>query len=363
MQDASSGEDESTKPSTSKLAVFHAKTSMVRLLGEDGRMSAGETSPLDVDATCALYKEMVRVRALDLRFVELQRADEIPYYASAIGEEGATTAPVVAMSADDAFFPGPREALASLARGVTVTELVHHVMGSARSTTKGRVLPTHLSSRAHNVVSVSGVAGAQLPHATGFGWAARSKKAPRVALAVVSGGAFVTGDFHNALNFAGVTKANVVFVCRIDRETSLQAISATETVAEKAEAYGLPSVRVDGRDALAVFREVSKALELARKGEGATLVEIVTARAMPADDGTITLPEAACPLVLLERHLTGLGRSPEAIRAEAEAEVETAFRLALAEARRVGPPSRASLFEDVYAEVPLHLRAQAEGLR
>ena len=363
MRDASSGEAESSKPTTTKSSESNANGVLLRVLADDGRLLEAEKSPLDVPQTRALYRELVRARALDLRFVELQRAGEIPFYPSALGEEGATVAPVFALAPEDAFFPGPREALASSARGVTVRELVHHVLGSARSSTKGRVLPTHLSARAHSVVSVSGVAGAALPHATGFGWAARMKKSTKVALAVVSGGAFVTGDFHNAVNFAGVSKANVVFLCRLDRDTALGAISATETVAEKAVAYGVPHSRVDGRDALAVWREVRRAISCARAGEGTTLVEVVTARAVPSEDGTITMPEVACPIALLERHLVGLGEPMDALRPAIESELAVEYDLALAEARKAGPPSRRTLFEDVYAEIPLHLRAQAEALR
>ena len=372
MRDASLGEAENPKPPMASPTESRSNLKMARVLAEDGRVLEGEASPLDLAKTRALYTELVRTRALDLRFVELHRAGVLPSYESVLGEEGAIVAPVLALAADDAVFPGPREALAAVARGVSIEALVHHFLGTARSTTKGHAFSTHLSARAHGVVSVSGVAGAQLPHATGFGWAAKMKKAPRVALAVVSGGAFVTGDFHNALNFAGVSKANVVFVCRLDRGTTLGEISATETVAEKAEAYGLPYARVDGRDALAVWRELSRALEIARSFGGATLVEVVTARTLPSEDGTVTLPEASCPLGLLERHLAVLAAeggdaAPEtagaALRAKVEAEVETAFRHALAEAERAGPPSRQSMFEDVFAEIPRHLRAQAEALR
>jgi len=362
MQDPSAGEHESAGAGASNPSESLVDLTPARVLGDDGRVFEGAVAPTPAEVL-ALYTDMVRVRALDLHFLELQRVGSIPYYASAVGEEGATVASVRALAEGDTFFPGPREALASLARGLSVAAIVHHVVASARSTTKGRVLPTHLSARSHGVVSVSGIAGAQLPHATGFGWAARMKKAPRVALGIVSGGAFVTGDFHNALNFAGVTRANVVFVCRVDRTVELGRVSATETVAEKAEAYGLPYTRVDGRDALAVLMTVRSALAKARAGEGATVVEVVTARAVSGDDGAITLPEAACPVALLERHLTSTGADPVSLRASIEAALESELRAALADAERVGPPPRSSLVDDVYAEAPPHLRAQAEALR
>lgn len=363
MQDPPVGERASGAAGAANATDLHRISPPFRVLGDDGKALDAGRHHESREEILALYRALVRVRAVDLRFLELQRAGTIPFYASAIGEEGATVAPVLALEQDDAFFPGPREAVASLARGLSIGALAHQVLGSARSATKGRVLPTHLASRAHGVVSVSGIAGAQLPHATGFGWAARMKKAARVALGVVSGGAFVTGDFHNALNFAGVSKANVVFVCRVDRTLELARVSSTETVAEKAEAYGLPFARVDGRDALAVLSVVRDALAKARGGQGATLVEVVTARAVPSEDGAITLPEAACPIALLERHLAAFEPELESLRARVESETAAELDAAIAEAERAGPPPRASLVEDVYAEAPPHLRAQAEALR
>lgn len=332
---------------------------LARLLADDGSPLPGAT--IDSSSAVALYTQLVTVRALDLRFVELQRKGQVPYYASAVGEEGATCAPVFALRKDDAFFPAPREALAAFVSGVPVGDLVHQVLGSARSTTKGRVLPNQLSARAYGVVTVGGVPGASLPHAAGWGWAAKMRKEPRVALAMVSDNAFSTGDFHNGVNFAGVSKANVVFVCRVDRTTPLAAQTAAETLAEKGEAYGVPAVRVDGRDALAVHEHVSRAVEAARSGKGPTLVEVVTARALPSEDGAVTLPEGACPVALLERHLARGGVSVESLRARIEADVDTAFAVAVAEAEKAGLPTRSSLFDDVYAKLPAHLLSQRDS--
>jgi pyruvate dehydrogenase E1 component alpha subunit len=331
-----------------------------RVLADDGTLAPACVSPLDLAGTRALYVALVRARALDLRFVDLQRKGEIPFHASAIGREGGIVGAAFSMAEGDALFPSPRELMASATRGVSVAALVHQAMGTAASTTKGKSPPTQVSARAHGVVSVSGIAGAQLPHATGFGWAARMRGSTKVALGMVSGGAFVTGDFHNALNFAGVSKANVVFVVVVE---GLRGLSATDTVAEKAEAYGLPSVRVDGNDVLCVVREVSAAIARARRGEGATLVEVATASPEATEDGVITLSETACPVALMERHLAHLVPDVAAIRATAEREVDAEVRAAVEEAKRVGAPPRESLVEDVFANVPSHLRAQLEALR
>jgi pyruvate dehydrogenase E1 component alpha subunit len=331
-----------------------------RVLADDGTLAPSCTSPLDLAGTQALYTALVRARALDLRFVDLQRRGDIPFHASAIGREGGIVGAAFAMEEGDALFPSPRELMASATRGVPVASLVHQAMGTSASVTKGKSPPTQVSGRAHGVVSVSGIAGAQLPHATGFGWAARMRGDTKVALGMVSGGAFVTGDFHNALNFAGVSKANVVFVVVVE---GLRGLSATATVAEKAEAYGLPSIRVDGNDVLCVVREVSAAIARARRGEGATLVEVVTASPEATEDGIITLSETSCPVALLERHIAHLGANVAELRASAERAIDAEVRAAVDDAKRAGPPPLASLVEDVFAHVPSHLRAQLEALR
>ncbi|HQY64929.1 MAG: hypothetical protein IPF92_01820 [Myxococcales bacterium] len=316
--------------------------------------------PIDEGAAVGLFRHMVRARQLDLRFIALQRAGDIPFYASSVGEEGATCAPPFALDLGDAYFPGPRSALGSLARAVTLAELVHQVFGTARSATRGRGLPHHVSSRENGVVSVGGVPGASLVHASGWGWAARMRGDRRACLAVVCGAAFASGGFHNALNFAGVGRANVVFACVVDSAT-LSSHTGCETVAEKGQAYGVPASRVDGRDALAVHAAITRALARARDGGGPSLVEIVSARAKPSEDGSIALPADDCPVLLLERYLERSGVDVAALRAPLEAELEEAFRLAVAEAKASASPGRASLFEDVYAEVPAHLLSQRDA--
>ncbi len=356
MQDGTPDEGGQTSPAPVGLEALAAP--LERALEDDGRLADG--SAAEPTLALELYKHLVSARGLDLRFIALQRSGDIPFYTSALGEEAATCAPALALELGDAFFPGPRSALASMVRGVSIVEVVQQVFGTARSTTKGRGLPNHVSSREQGVVSVGGVPGGSLTHASGWGWAARLRNDRRVALSVVCGPAFITGDFHNAVNFAGVTRANVVFVCSVARG-ALAAQTASATVAEKGEAYGVPARRVDGRDALAVHRAVRAALAAARDGAGPSLIELVVARAKPGDDGSITLDVAECPLLLLERHLEQLGIDVAPLRAQLEADLDESFRLAVSEAKSSGPPGRISLFEDVFAEVPAHLLSQRDA--
>lgn len=347
-----------TSETTASAGGVPSATPLERVLSPEGEVLDG--GPVDVATAVGLFRHLVTARLLDLRFIALQRSGDIPFYASSLGEEGATSAPPFALDLGDAYFPGPRSALGSLVRGVSLSELVHQVFGTARSATRGRGLPHHVSSRENGVVSVGGVPGASLTHASGWGWAARMRGDRRACLAVVCGAAFASGGFHNALNFAGVGRANVVFACVVDGET-LSSQTGSETVAEKGQAYGVPACRVDGRDALAVHAAITRSLASARDGGGPTLVEIVSPRAKPAEDGSIALPADDCPVLLLERCLGRSGVDVAALRAPLEAELDEAFRLAVAEARSSAAPGRASLFEDVYAEVPRHLLSQRDA--
>ncbi len=297
---------------------------------------------------------MVTLRLVDLRLLELWRSEEIPAYTSAAGEEGALAAPAMALDPGDAFFPGPREALASLVRGLPLEAFVQQVLGTARSGSRGRTMPGQIASREHRIGSVSGVAGAHLPHAVGFAWAGRKER--RVTLAAVGDGASSKGDFHNALNFAGVMKAPVIFLCRNDESVPLARETAASGLAEKGEAYGVPASRVDGRDALAVYAAVSEAASRARAGGGPSLIEVLTVHALPEAGKD----RASCPIAQLEGYLERGGVDARRERADAEEAADRAFRSALAEARASGAPPRASMFEDVYGDIPPHLLSQRD---
>lgn len=356
MQDGTAA---SSETSASAHPPGEPSAALERILSPEGEVLGD--AQVDLSVARELYRHLVTARQLDLRFLALQRSGDIPFFSSSLGEEGATCAPAFALELGDAYFPGPRSPLGALVRGVSLSELVHQVFGTARSATRGRGLPQHVSSRENGVVSVGSVPGASLIHAAGWGWAARMRGDRRVALAVASGAAFASGGFHNALNFAGVMRANVVFACVVDPE-GLAAQTSTETVAEKGQAYGVPAARVDGHDALAVHAAIVRALAVARDGGGPTLIEIVSPRAQPSDDGAITLAASDCPVLLLERFLTGRGVDVPAIRAPLEAALDTAFQAAVAEAKESDPPGRPSLFEDVYAGVPTHLLLQRDAV-
>jgi pyruvate dehydrogenase E1 component alpha subunit/2-oxoisovalerate dehydrogenase E1 component alpha subunit len=203
----------------------------------------------------------------------------------------------------------------------------------------------------------------------------RAKKTGAIAVAFCGDGATSQADFHAAMNFAGVWRAPCVLVCQnnhwsISVPTEKQ--TASRTIAVKARAYGMPGVRVDGNDLLAVYKVMSEATDRARSGAGPTFVEAVTYRMgahSTSDDPTRYRTQAEVeewarkdPLDRLRRHLVRLGLVGDESDAALEKELAAEIAAAIAEVEQLPPPARASLMEDVYAELPWHLREQLESL-
>jgi pyruvate dehydrogenase E1 component alpha subunit/2-oxoisovalerate dehydrogenase E1 component alpha subunit len=237
-------------------------------------------------------------------------------------------------------------------------------------------MPSHQSGRAVNQVSWSSCIGPQLPQAVGAAWAMRAKKTGAIAIGFCGDGATSQGDFHAAMNFAGVWQAPCVLVCQnnhwsISVPTEKQ--TASRTIAVKARAYGMPGVRVDGNDVLAMMRVLGEACARARAGGGPTFIEALTYRMgahSTSDDPSryrsqdeVDAWARKDPLDRLRNHLVHLGLVSDAGDAAMEAELGREIAAAIDEVEAMPPPDRASLLEDVYAELPWHLREQQEALR
>ena len=322
-----------------------------------------------------LYREMVRLRTLDERMMTLQRQGRVGFYGACTGQEAATLASAIALEPGDWIFPALREAGAMLMRGFPLVPYLCQVFGNEGDVTKGRQMPSHMAAKSVNQVSWGSCIGTQLPQAVGAAMAAKIKGDPTVIAAYLGDGATSEGDFHVALNFAGVFKSPVVFICQnnhwaISVPTAKQ--TAAESIAIKAQAYGFPGVKVDGNDALAVYAAVKTAVDRARSGGGPTLVECDTYRIgahSSSDDPTRYRDEREVeawrkrdPIEHLKAHLIGAGlldaTRDEALRAELLSEVNAA----IAEAEKKPDPPREGLFDDVYSSMPWSLREQREEL-
>ncbi|HZN94749.1 MAG TPA: thiamine pyrophosphate-dependent enzyme, partial [Myxococcales bacterium] len=231
---------------------------------------------MTADQLLEVYRMMSLVRVLDERMMTLQRQGRIGFYGAASGQEAACIGSVYALRKTDWIFPALREGAAMLFRGFPLVPYLSQVFGNSGDVTKGRQMPSHQAARSVNQVSWSSCIGTQLPHAVGAAWAAKLQRQDTVVMAFLGDGATSSSDFHSAMNFAGVFKVPVVFVCQnnhwsISVPTHQQ--TASESIAVKARAYGFPGLKIDGNDVEEVYGTAREAVERARAGEGPTLIE------------------------------------------------------------------------------------------
>src|SRR5437016_5277364 len=334
-----------------------------------------ETPPIPREVLLRLYREMVRLRTLDERMMTLQRQGRVGFYGACTGQEAATLASAIALEPLDWIFPALREAAAMLLRGFPLVPYLCQVFGNSGDETKGRQMPSHMASRRVNQVSWSSCIGTQLPQAVGAAMAARIRGDRTVVAAYMGDGATSSADFHVAMNFAGVFKPPVVFVCQnnhwaISVPTSKQ--TAAESIAVKAVAYGFEGVKVDGNDALAVYGAVRAAVDRARTGGGPSLVECETYRIgahSSSDDPTryrdeneVAAWKKRDPIEALRGKLVGQGLWTALDEDTLRARVLEEIHLAIADAEKRPDPPREDIFEDVYSTLPWSLREQRDEL-
>lgn len=333
--------------------------------------------PLSADQLREIYRTMVRVRALEERATALQRQGRLGFYIGCAGQEATHIGSAYALRPDDWLYTAYREPGGALLRGVPMQALVDQCFGNANDGTKGRQMPCHYAFSSANYASISSPIGTQCIEAVGTAMAMRIRKKDSVTISYFGDGGTSSNDFHSAMNMAGVFKAPSIFFCTNNQWAISLPVSrqtASETIAAKAVGYGMPGVRIDGNDLLAVYQATREAAERARAGHGPTLIEAVTYRMGPhstSDDPTRYRSDAEVaswkekdPIhrvrLLLDAHASWTDADDAKVWEEARAEVQTAVQ----NAERVPAPSHNSLFEDVYAQLPWNLKEQrAELLR
>ncbi len=347
-----------------------------RVLRDDATADPAAVTLADAELV-ALYRWMVLNRQLDERMVGLQRQGRIGFYIGSIGEEAAVFGTASAMAEQDWIFPCYREHGAALLRGLPLATFVCDLLGNAGDAMLGHQMPCHEAWRAGRFASISSPIGTQIPQAVGAAWAARIRKEEMVSLVYFGEGATSSNDFHTGLNIAGVHKVPVVFACRnngwaisVPRERQ----TAAATIAQKAVAYGIHGERVDGNDLLAVHAATRRARERALRGEGPSLLELVTYRLeghSTSDDPRAYRPPEEVepwrkkdPLLRLKAFLVKRGALDEAADARLAAEAREQVQRAVqeAEAHPAKPPLE-TMFEGVYAEPLRPQREQLEELR
>ncbi|GIU92493.1 MAG: pyruvate dehydrogenase (acetyl-transferring) E1 component subunit alpha [Acidimicrobiia bacterium] len=337
---------------------------MRQLLTPSGDL-VGE-APFGLDLCVRLYRAMVVARSYDRKCVALQKQGRLATYAPFEGQEAAQIGSAAALEPDDWMVATYRDAAAMWAQGYPMELLVAGRTGDER----GGSPPDHV-----NVLPPSITVGGHMVHAVGLAWAERLQGSSRIAITYFGDGATSEGDFHEALNFAGVYGVGCVFFCQnngwaISMPRSAQ--TASETIAQKAIAYGMPGVQVDGNDLFAVYEVTRQAVERARAGEGPTLIEAVTYRLGPhttsddpgryRDAGEVEEWRRRDPLERVRIFLSERGRWDPEWQAEVEEKAAREVERAVELAESLPPPAPGDVFGGMFESPPRHLREQQATL-
>jgi pyruvate dehydrogenase E1 component alpha subunit/2-oxoisovalerate dehydrogenase E1 component alpha subunit len=336
---------------------------IVRMLQADGKLVPG-SKPLVDDATLrSIHVTMRLVRALDERMITLQRQGRAGFYGACTGEEAAVLGSAAALRPVDWIVPALRQNSAMLLRGFPLTQYVCQVLGNSGDVMKARQMPSHHAATSVRQVSWSSCIANQLVHAVGMAMAIRIRREDEIVVGYVGDGGTSEGDFHVAMNLAGLWKPPVVLICQNNQwaiSVPLEKQTLVTRIADKAEGYGLPGIRVDGNDVLAVHAVVHEAATRARSGGGPTFIEALTYRVgahSTSDDPSRYRDESITerwklldPLARLETYMKDrrllTDASIEEIRKRSIAQVDAAVR----EAEAMPPVASRTLFEDVHAE-------------
>ena len=344
-------------------------TPLQRILAPDGTL-AGTPPELSDARLRELFRHMLRVRCLDERMLKLQRAGRIGFVGTAKGLEGAIIGSAFALEAEDWLWSGLREGGAALMRGLPLAEYLAQMYCNANDTAKGRQMCNHFQHKGSRYPSWSSVIGTQIPHGVGAAFATKSRGGKEVHAIYFGDGATSSNGFHSGMNFAAVWKVPAVFVC-IDNGWAISVPTAAQSaaaLADKGAAYGVPSVAVDGNDALACFRETRAAIDRARRGGGPSLVVLHSYRMLghsSSDDPTKYRDAAEVdgwaardPIDRLERFLVARKVLARDDRARIEAAHLAEIDAEIHSQESAEPMALRTLVEDVYADVPRHLRKE-----
>lgn len=352
---------------------FEAMFPLRSILGADGK--ASQDVGLDAAGLKKIMELMVWNRELDERLTKLQRQGRIGFHIGSVGEEALMIGSAAALRPEDWVAPCYREMGVALYRGMPLDAIVANMFGTAADPVRGRQMPCHYVDREHNFLSISSPVGTQITQAAGVGWAMRLKKKAEACAVYFGDGATSEGDFHTGLNFAGVYSANVVFICRNNKwaiSTPLEVQTRSETIAQKAIAYGVRGERVDGNDVLAVYQATREAADRARSGGGPTLLEMVTYRVgahSTSDDPRAYREQAEVdpwlekdPIGRFSRFLEKKKLWSQADDAALRAKVGAELQAAIERAEKTPRPTIDTLFGDVFAEPTQSLREQQAQL-
>jgi 2-oxoisovalerate dehydrogenase E1 component alpha subunit len=354
--------------------------SIIRVLNRNGEAVGPWAGLLSDEDLLTGLRHMMRLRAFDARMLMAQRQGKTSFYMQHLGEEAVSCAFRKALSKGDMNFPTYRQAGLLIADDYSLVTMMNQIFSNEEDPLHGRQLPVLYSSREHGFFTVSGNLATQYIQAVGWAMASAIKGDTKIAAAWIGDGSTAESDFHSALVFASTYKAPVVLniVNNQWAISTFQGIArgGSGTFAARGLGFGIPALRVDGNDYLAVHAVARWAVERARRNLGPTLVEYVTYRVgahSSSDDPSAYRPKAESeawplgdPVLRLKNHLILRGAWSEDRHRQAEAEITDEVIDAQRQAEghgtlhAGGKPSVRDIFEGVYAEMPPHIRRQRQ---
>ncbi len=353
---------------------------IIRVLNRDSEAVGPWAGLLSHEELLDGLRHMMTLRAFDARMQMAQRQGKTSFYMQHMGEEAVSCAFRKALSPGDMNFPTYRQAGLLIAGGYPMLDMMCQIYSNERDPLKGRQLPVMYSSREHGFFSISGNLATQFVQAVGWAMASAMKRDTKIAVGWIGDGSTAESDFHSALVFASTYKAPVVLniVNNQWAISTFQGIArgGSGTFAARGLGFGIPALRVDGNDYLAVYAVAKWAIERARSNLGPTLVEYVTYRVgahSTSDDPSAYRPKTESdawplgdPVLRLKNHLIREGAWSEERHTQAEAEILSTVIAIQKEAESHGTlhsgphPSARDMFEGVYEEMPPHLRRQRQ---
>src|SRR3954466_9444380 len=349
------------------MAVLPAERDLRRVIGDGESVPDGEVEGLSDDDLLELHRWLVLLRTYDERSVVYHRQGRIGTYAIFWNHEAMQVGSVFALEREDWIFPSYRESAIGLLRGMPVSTILSWWRGHPA----GWWNPAEF-----NVASVCVPIATQVPHAAGLAWGKKLRGETAVAIVYFGDGATSEGAFHEGANLAAVMRAPLVLFCNNNQwaiSTPLEAQTRAETLADKAAGYGIPGVRVDGADVLAVYEATRDAVARARAGEGPTLIEAVTYRAAPhatADDPSAYIDQERVEeerkrecVGRYEGYLRRAGVLSEELRESIRADALDLMRAGIAAAEAEPEPDVSLVFEHAFADPPASFQHDLAELR
>jgi pyruvate dehydrogenase E1 component alpha subunit len=336
----------------------------LQVLDENGKADDSLMPDVSDDDLKKLYENMVLVRTFDKKAFSMQRQGRLGTYLEVRGQEASQVGSTYAMKDKDWLFPMYRSTGALIARGQPMVRMLQYWGGDER----GLISPDEV-----NNFPICIAVGTQSLHALGAGWASRLTGDKLVSVVYLGDGATSKEDFLSAMNFAGVFNAATVFIVENNQfaiSTHRDEQTGSETIAQKAIAFGFEGIQVDGNDALAVYKTTHEAIEKARKGDGPTLIECFTYRmgdhstsddaARYRDPKEVEEWSKKDPLDRMEKFLASKNLLDDAYKEKVAADSTASVKKAIDEFENMEPANPEDIFTYMYAEMPTQLKEQFE---